>query len=196
MVRGVVANPPVKYFCNLYLIWVCFSFYLRLAWVWLSFYLHLIWVWLFFLFVHWETFDSVKRSESWWWCCRGKLLQGNRLKRQYCEELQLLPATTKHRSFRRFSCGIDFFYFEGLTGQDVLRERDDVLKFFYLTEKWNMRRPPAGGELLALPSEAWNAVHKEFQKILKTRRKNDKCSGSSRGTERRAVKKEGGLCFW
>ena len=87
------------------------------------------------------------------------------------------------------------FYFEWPTGQDVLRERDDVLKFFYLTEKWNMRRPPAG-ELLALPSEAWNAVHKEFQKIFKTRRKNEKCSGSRRGTERRAVKKEGGIGFF
>ena len=110
---------------------------------------------------------------------RGKLLQGNRLKRQYCEELQLLPSTTKHRVFRRFSLRIDFFYFEWPAWQDVIREHDDVLKFFYLTEKWNMRPPPAG-ELLALPSEAWNAVHKEFQKIFKTQRKNDKCSGSSR----------------
>ena len=156
-----------------------FSFYLRLVWVWLSFYLNLTWVWLSFLFLHWGIFDSVKRSESWWWWCRGKLLQGNRLKRQYCEELQLLPSTTKHRVFRRFSLRIDLFYFEWPAWQDVIREHDDVLKFFYLTEKWNMRPPPAG-ELLALPSEAWNAVHKEFQKIFKTQRKNDKCSGSSR----------------
>ena len=42
---------------------------------------------------------------------RGKLLQGNRLKRQYCEELQLFPSTTKHRVFRRFSLRIDFFLF-------------------------------------------------------------------------------------
>ena len=157
-----------------------FSFYLRLVWLWLSFYLNLTWVWLSFLFLHWGIFDSVKRSESWWWWCRERKASP----RQSTEEAILWGAAVA--SINNQTSGFQevffthwFFYFEWPAWQDVIREHDDVLKFFYLTEKWNMRPPPAG-ELLALPSEAWNAVHKEFQKIFKTQRKNDKCSGSSR----------------
>ena len=171
------ANPPVQYFCNLYL-----SVIFLLSSIGMSVHIFL------------SSFDMSVIISSL--CVLGNLwlgqeewimvvvVQRQASPRQSTEEAILWGAAVasinnQTSGFQEVFFTHSFFYFEWPAWQDVIREHDDVLKFFYLTEKWNMRPPPAG-ELLALPSEAWNAVHKEFQKIFKTQRKNDKCSGSSR----------------